>query len=155
MNVRAATVADVPAVVALIKVHADRQKMVPRAQDELYASLPSWFVAEENGQLLGCASIHVFWSDLAEIKGLAVRDDVQSRGVGKALIAACHDKLKTLGVTRAFGLTSAPGFFEKLGYYRVKKDQLPHFIWGECVRCPSFPVCNEEAVVFDLAGRKR
>lgn len=124
--------------------------MVPRGQDEVFAHLPAYLVAEEAGELLGCASVYVFWADLAEIKGLAVADAAQGKGVGKALIHACHAKLRSLGVSRAFALSNTPAFFEKLGYRRVKKEDLPHFIWGECVRCPSFPVCNEEALVFDL-----
>ena len=155
MTVRPAAAPDVPAIAALIKVHADRGKMIARGPDELFAALPAWLVAEQKGELVGCASVHVFWADLAEIKGLAVKGAAQGKGVGKALVLACHAKLRALGVGRAFALTSEPAFFEKLGYRRVKKEELPHFIWGECVRCPSFPVCNEEALLYDLGGKKR
>jgi amino-acid N-acetyltransferase len=72
--------------------------------------------------------------------------------VGRAVVDGCHNDLRRLGIKRAFTLTSAPEFFEHLGYRVVAKDSLPRFIWGECVRCPSFPVCNEEALVFDLAN---
>lgn len=152
MTVRPAHVADVPAMASLIKIHADQGKMVPRGQDELYAQLPSYFVAEHRGQLLGCASVYVFWEDLAEIKGLAVATSSQGQGVGRELVLACHEKLKALGVARAFALTSSPRFFERLGYRKVAKESLPHFIWGECVRCPSFPACNEDAMVFRIQG---
>jgi amino-acid N-acetyltransferase len=38
-------------------------------------------------------------------------------------------------------------FFEKRGYHRIEKADLPHKIWNECVRCPLFPSCNEIALI--------
>lgn len=149
-QVRPAVAGDVPAVRDLIQFHAQRGRMILRGYDELYSDLRSFMVAEERGTLLGCASVHIFWSDLAELKCVAVREDQQKRGVGRAVVEACHADLRRLGIQRAFALTGATTFFERLGYRVVSKDSLPRFIWGECVRCPSFPVCNEEALVFEL-----
>jgi len=150
LTVRPAVAADVPQVHELIKYHAQMGRMILRGFDELYADLRSFMVAEDNGELLGCASVHIFWSNLAELKCVAVKENQQRRGIGRAVVNACHNDLKRLGIERAFALTGATTFFEKLGYKVVDKDSLPRFIWGECVRCPSFPVCNEEAMVFDL-----
>jgi amino-acid N-acetyltransferase len=124
--------------------------MILRPLDELYAHVRTYHVAEADGQIVGCAATHIFWGDLAELKGLAVADTHMGRGVGRAVCAACHADLARLGVARAFTLTKEVGFFERIGYRRVDKDALPRFIWGECVRCPSFPVCNEEALVKEL-----
>ncbi|HMP58337.1 MAG TPA: N-acetyltransferase [Gemmatales bacterium] len=152
MTVRPAVVADVPAIVALIQHHAAQGKMVPRPADEIYTQLRSYWVAEADDApgLAGCASSHLYWSDLAELKGLAVAAGWEGRGVGRALCLACHDELRRLGVRRVFALTGTPRFFERLGYRIGDKKELPRFIWGECVRCPSFPVCQEEALVLDL-----
>jgi amino-acid N-acetyltransferase len=150
VDVRPARVEDVPQIHALIKCHAERGKMILRPLDELYANLREFVVSEKKGRVLGCAAAHVFWSDLAELKCLAVDDQHQGRGVGRALCQACEQEMRRLGVARLFTLTSAPGFFEKAGYRRVDKDALPRFIWGECIRCPSFPVCNEEALVKEI-----
>lgn len=147
VHVRPARISDVPAIQALIKLHADRGKMILRPLDELYSNLREYVVAEIDGRIIGCASVHVFWSDLAELKGLAVHDDYARRGVGTAVCQACLDDMARLGVTRVFTLTKEPVFFEKIGFQRIDKDKLPRFIWGECVRCPSFPVCEEEALV--------
>jgi amino-acid N-acetyltransferase len=147
VQIRPATTADVPAIHDLIKTHAQRGKMVLRPLDELYATLRSYVVCDIQGCVVGCASTHIFWEDLAELKGLAVADDYQGRGIGSALCQACYREMQRLRVRNLFALTTSPGFFEKLGYRRIPKEQLPRFIWGECVRCPTFPVCNEEAVL--------
>ncbi|MFO0815376.1 MAG: N-acetyltransferase [Gemmatales bacterium] len=149
-TVRPAVASDVPSIHDLIKYHAQMGRMILRGFDELYADLRSFMVAEDKGELLGCASVHLFWSDLAELKCVAVKETAQRRGIGRAVVDACHADLKRLGIRRAFALTGATAFFEKLGYRKVPKDSLPRFIWGECVRCPSFPVCNEESLVFEL-----
>ena len=150
MDIRPARVADVPHIHALIKSHAERDKMILRSLDELYTNLREFMVCDDGGQIVGVAAVHIFWSDLAELKCLAVSDSHQRRGIGRLLCEGCHDDLRRLGVTRVFTLTNATPFFEKIGYQKVDKDALPRFIWGECVRCPSFPVCNEDALVLPL-----
>ncbi len=150
MKIRPAHVDDVPAIHALIKVHAERGKMVPRQFDELFANLRAYVVCEWEGKVVGCAATHIFWSELAELKGLAVADEFQGRGIGAALSEACRQEMQRLGVRSLFALTNVPGFFEKIGYRRIEKDALPRFIWGECIRCPSFPVCNEEALIREV-----
>lgn len=150
MTVRPATVADVAAIYALIKFHAERGRMILRHLDELYSTLRELHVCEIAGEIVGCAATHLFWSDLAELKCLAVREERQGGGIGKALCLACHADLRRLGVRQVFALTNAVGFFERLGYRRIPKESLPRFIWGECVRCPSFPQCPEEALLLEL-----
>ena len=42
-------------------------------------------------------------------------------------------------------------FFERCGYHRIEKAELPHKIWNECVRCPLFPNCHEVALIRSVA----
>jgi len=44
-------------------------------------------------------------------------------------------------------LTYVADFFERCGFHRIEKAELPHKIWNECVRCPLFPNCTEIALV--------
>jgi amino-acid N-acetyltransferase len=129
--------------------------MILRPLDEIYAFLREFLVAEEKKRVVGCVATHIFWSDLAELKCLAVHDDFMGRGIGAALCRACEEQMRALGVARLFSLTNAAGFFEKIGYRKVDKDALPRFIWGECVRCPSFPECREDALIRDLCSKQR
>ena len=44
-------------------------------------------------------------------------------------------------------------FFEHFGFRHVSKDNLPHKVWTECVRCVYFPErCVEYAMVKDIPG---
>lgn len=153
MNIRPARVGDVPSIQELIRTFADRKLMIRRSPGELYESIREFFVAvDDEGQVLGCAALHVFWADLAELKCLAVSEEAQGQGVGRKLVDACWASAAVLEIQTVFTLTYVANFFERCGFHQVEKSELPHKIWNECVRCPLFPNCNEIALVRTVAA---
>ncbi|RUL89193.1 N-acetyltransferase [Tautonia sociabilis] len=148
MKIRPAKVGDVPTISELIRTFAERKLMIRRSLGELYESIREFVVAvDDDGSVVGCAALHVFWEDLAELKCLAVAESMQGRGVGKLLVDACWDAAREMDLDTVFTLTYVPGFFEKCGYRQIDKAELPHKIWNECVRCPLFPNCHETALI--------
>jgi amino-acid N-acetyltransferase len=147
---RSAVVDDVPAIHKLINKFARRERMLARSLGELYEMVRDFVVCEQNGRVVGCGAIRVFWSDLAEIKAVAVDGRYKQRGYGRMIIEQLHQEAKRCGVKRTFVLTFVPEFFGKLGYQEVEKGQLPHKIWSECVKCPQFPDCKEVAMVREV-----
>lgn len=148
MKIRPARVGDVPAIHDLIKTFAERKLMIRRSPGELYESIREFLVAvEDDGTVVGCAALHVFWEDLAELKCLAVSESSHGRGIGRMLVDACWQGARELEIESVFTLTYVSEFFEKCGYHRIDKADLPHKIWNECVRCPLFPSCNEIALI--------
>lgn len=97
--------------------------------------------------MLACAALHIMWSDLAEVKSLAVAEDKQKQGFGDQLVAVCLNEAKELGIPTVFCLTYKPAFFERLGFTQVDKMELPQKVWTECYRCPKFPNCDEVALI--------
>ena len=151
-RVEKATMADVEHIFQVVTFFADRDEMLHRPLNEIYENLRDFYVARgPDGEFLGCVALHLLWSDLAEVKSLAVREDRQLRGVGAALVRACLDEARRLGLPRVFALTYKPGFFEKLGFRIANVSNFPRKVWTECYRCPKFPSCNEIAVSIDLA----
>lgn len=148
MKIRPARVGDVPAIHELIRTFADRKLMIRRSPGELYEAIREFIVAvDDEGKILGCAAVHVFWDDLAELKCLAVAEDAQGLGIGRRLVDASWDAARELELESVFTLTYVPEFFERCGYARIDKAELPHKIWNECVRCPLFPNCTETALI--------
>jgi amino-acid N-acetyltransferase len=148
LNTRPARVSDVPAIQELIRTFADRKLMIRRSLGELYESIQELIVAtDEHGRVVGCAALHVFWEDLAELRSLAVAEHVQGQGVGRRLVNDCWECARALEVKTVFTLTHMADFFEKCGFRRIEKSELPHTIWNECVRCPFFPTCDEIALI--------
>jgi amino-acid N-acetyltransferase len=140
----------------LINLFAQRGDMLPRTMGEVYENLRDFFVMRDSraggnpGEFLGCVALHVMWSDLAEIKSLAVAEAAQGRGIGSKLVEACIDEARQIGLERLFALTYRPAFFERLGFQIADVMNLPRKVWNECYRCPKFPGCNEIALTLDL-----
>lgn len=127
--------------------------ILPRSLHSVYTTIRDFWVdiSEENPvQIKGCCALHISWTDLAEIRTLAVRKDFQGRGDGSALVGACLEEARKLGVKRVFTLTYVPGFFNKIGFLEVDKATLPNKIWADCIHCQYFPDCREVALIYDL-----
>ena len=148
--IRKARIPDAIEIQKLINSFAEKDQMLPRALSAIYENLRDFFVLDKDGRVVGCGALHIAWEDLAEVKSLAIADEAQQQGLGKALVEACLDEARELGIPTVFALTYIPGFFEKLGFHRVDKGTLPHKVWSECINCPKFPDCAEEAVEIKL-----
>jgi amino-acid N-acetyltransferase len=148
---RKAEIGDAQAIHDLINFYAQRGDMLPRTMGEVYENLRDFFVVrEDDGQLMGCVALHIVWSDMAEVKSLAVPENVQTRGLGSLLVNAAMEEAQSIGLERAFALTYRPAFFERLGFVQADVMTLPRKVWNECYRCPKFPSCNEIALVREL-----
>jgi len=145
-----AEIGDAQAIHDLINVFAQRGDMLPRTMGEVYENLRDFFVVHEDGEMLGCVALHIVWSDLAEVKSLAVSEAAQSRGMGSLLVSATLQEAGAIGLERVFALTYRPAFFERLGFVQADVMTLPRKVWNECYRCPKFPSCNEIALVREL-----
>ncbi len=146
---RKARIGDVPVMHRLINEHAEAGVMLGRPLSELYENLRDFWVIEEDGSTVACCALHVNWADLAEIRSLAVDRRFQRRGMGSTLVNACREEAREMGIGRVYALTREAGFFESLGFLRTAVNELPRKVWGECIRCPKFPECDEVAVVYD------
>ena len=134
----------------LINYFADKDEMLPRPLSELYENIRDYFVVRQGERVIACASLHVSWLDLAEIKSMAVVEDNQEQGIGTQLVEACLKEARGLGIPTVFCLTYKPAFFEKFGFYQLDKMELPRKVWTECYRCPKFPNCDEVALICHL-----
>ena len=150
MLIRKAKISDVKEIQKMVEVYAQKGEMLPRSLSELYDNLRDFFVYEEEGEVAGVCALHISWDDLAEVRSLVVAERHIRKGIGKKLVTACVDEAREFGIKRVFALTYQRAFFEKLGFHEVDKAQLPHKIWGDCIKCSKFPDCDEIAMVKEL-----
>jgi len=148
--VRKARISDVPRIQELINFYASRGLLLQRSLGEIYDNLRDFFLFEEDGLVVGVCALHICWEDLAEIRSLAVAEDVRGKGVGKKLVEACLHEAKELGIAKVFLLTYIPEYFRRFGFEVVEKATLPHKIWRDCLRCVKFPNCDEIAMALEL-----
>jgi len=150
LKIRKAKISDIKEVHKLINDFAKKGEMIPRSLNELYEKLRDFVVSEDKDKISGVSALHILWEDLAEIRSLAVRKEYQRKGIGQRLVRECLKEAKSLGIKRVFALTYNPEFFRKLGFADIDKSELPQKIWGDCVRCPKFPECDEFALILKL-----
>lgn len=150
MKIRKAKISDIREVQRLINEFAKKEEMLPRSLNDLYESIRDLFVCEGSGQIKGVCALHILWDDLAEIRSLAVAEGSRGKGIGNRLLKTCLREAKGLGIKRVFALTYQPEFFRKNGFKDIDKSKLPQKIWGDCLRCPRFPECDEDAVIIEI-----
>ena len=147
MNIRPATLADIPGILALVNEHVRRGDLLPRTAGSIRSTLADWLVGEEAGTIVACVSLLYYTPDLAEVRSLAVSDAVKGQGWGKAIVAAIIAKAEREQVPTLFALTRAVRFFEKAGFSVTKKDRFPEKVWRDCHVCPLLERCDETAVI--------
>jgi amino-acid N-acetyltransferase len=146
VTIRPAVVADAKPIMSLVNELAMRQVMLPRSPASVIENIRDFVVAEVDGQFAGCGALAVTWTDIAEVRSLAVAPAMQKHGIGKLLVDALIVDARRLGIPRVFAFTYVQGFFEKMGFAVCPHDDLPHKVFNDCMHCPKFQACDEIAM---------
>ncbi len=151
---RAARLADVPALETLMAPFVATGDLLPRSRYDLCRHIKEYVVAQEETErdqtIVACGSLKLYSETLAEIAGVAVQDDRQGRGLGRAVIETLVAEARALGLSEVFALTRKPAFFLRLGFGPAEKAQFPQKVWADCARCPRQACCDEIAVTLNL-----
>jgi amino-acid N-acetyltransferase len=163
-SLRKARISDVRDILELVNGFAGQNLMLPRGPQYLFENIRDFVVAVADGpatdltassndrasRIIACASLHVLWEDVAEIRSTAIHPDCQHMGLGKQLIEFLKADGKRLGINTLFTFTLAEDFFTALGFVRKKRESLPSKVWGECSRCPKFFKCDEVGMILEI-----
>ena len=119
--IRPAAPGEMPAIRRLIGAYESllMQSDLPR--------VPSFFLAEVEGRVVGCCALQIYSRRLAEIRSLAVHPDFTRSGIGSQLVAACKQRAKERGIKQVMAVTSSPAFFEKLDFATFRRERIALF----------------------------
>jgi amino-acid N-acetyltransferase len=117
--IRRARTADVAAMRRLVELFASDRILLAKAPVQYYEDVQEFFVAELDGEIVGCAALHVLWEDLAEIRSVAVDPAAQGHGFGSGLVLRVLEVARELGIQRIFVLTFETAFFERFGFHEI------------------------------------
>lgn len=157
MRLRKARNTDVSQIRALINEMAHRTDvdhkaghMLPRSLTELYEHIRDYtVVVDDDDRVRGCCALESQWDSLAELKALAVADELQGQGWGRRLVDAAIAECEDLGVQCVYTLTNKLEFFLKLEFVPIHMAELPQRVWSECVNCPKYDAgCDEVAMTY-------
>ena len=148
MIYRKARFQDAETIYNLIYDYAQKGEMLARSRNTIYETMRDMVVAEnEDGEVVGVGGLHITWDSLAEVRSIAVSPKYKRHGIGSGIVKELIREGKEMGVKKIFTLTYKPQFFVTLGFREVKKEDLPHKVWKECIYCPKFPDCDETAMI--------
>ena len=149
-NIRAAAIADVPAIHHLLEIYAHNGNLLPRTMSELYRHLRDFFVIEIDRRVVAIGALEIFTEDLGEVRSLVVDAAYERRGFGRLIVQRIIAEARNIGLRRVMALTYVPEFFHKLGFKTVSMGSLPEKVWSVCVKCYKYNNCDEVAVLLEL-----
>lgn len=116
LTVRPARAGDAQAITDLIEPFVRAGTLLRRSRDEIRDLIPTGFVAECGGKLVGFAALEIYSAKLAELRSLAVVGDQQHLGLGSQLVAACVDLAARRNILEVMAITSSEEFFLGCGF---------------------------------------
>lgn len=150
-KIRKASVSDISGIQGLIDHYARHKLLLHVSREKISERIRDFFVAVDSKKMVvGCAALHIYSENLAEVRSLAVTERFQKKGIGGKLVKKCILEAKSIGINRLFGLTKAPDFFKSLGFTEVKMSMLPEKVYKDCLYCSNFHQCDEIAVLKKL-----
>jgi amino-acid N-acetyltransferase len=132
--VRPALPADVHAIHGLVEPYASERILLAKEWVAYYEAVQEFVVAVDGDEVVGCGALHVMWSDLAEVRTLAVHPARRRHGIGHRLMAALLDRARALGLARVFCLTFEVDFFASLGFRAIEGTPVTSDVYAELLR---------------------
>ena len=81
MTIEKAVVTDAALILGLVNELAQQQIMLPRAPASVIENIRDFVIARVDGRFAGCGALHVVWSDLAEIRSIAVDPSLRQHSI--------------------------------------------------------------------------
>ncbi|MCQ1534697.1 GNAT family N-acetyltransferase [Methanosarcina sp. KYL-1] len=108
-----------------------------------------FILAEKDGKVIGCAALikrRGNETDFQEIHSIAVHPNFRGKGIGRELVEHLikNDPEPALEL---YVRTTAPGFFEKLGFEKLPDPEKLR-LWEDCKKCEHFGKCAQQALKF-------
>ena len=117
MKIRKATTQDFPGILKLIREYPNRlmQNRLPKPGE--------FFVAVEDGKIVGCCALEIYSKRLAEIRSLAVTKKFQNRGIATKLVNACIATARKKKIYELFAIAGSEKFLAKFGFHTFNKEK--------------------------------
>lgn len=133
LAIRRARTSDVPEVKRLVDTYAGRI-LLEKNLVTLYEAIQEFWVAELDGDVVGCGALHVLWSDLGEVRTVAVDPRVKGRGIGHAIVDRLLEVARDLNLERLFVLTFETEFFGRHGFAEIEGTPVTAEVYEEMCR---------------------
>ncbi|MDO8576884.1 MAG: GNAT family N-acetyltransferase [Candidatus Daviesbacteria bacterium] len=126
--IRKAKKSDLNKILRLLEYGVASGKVLTRSKSDILQSINNFFVCVEDNQVIGCASLDIYSSKLAEIRSLVVDACHQRKGIGSLLVQTCLMEAKKQGIFEVLVITDKDQFFKGLGFKKSIEEKRPMFL---------------------------
>jgi len=134
MEIRRARTSDIKGIRKLIDSYAPEGRLLTKETVTLYESVQEFTVAIEGETVVGCGAVHVLWEDLAEVRTVAVAENLRGQGIGHQILDSIIQRAGALGVKRIFCLTFETEFFGRHGFEVIEGTPVDPSVYAELLR---------------------
>ena len=134
MQIRPARTSDIKGIRQLIDSYAPQGRLLSKETVTLYESVQEFTVAVEGDKVVGCGALHVLWEDLAEVRTVAVSEELRGKGVGHQILDSIIERAQNIGVKRIFCLTFETKFFGSHGFVEIQGAPVDPEIYAQLLR---------------------
>jgi amino-acid N-acetyltransferase len=132
--IRPAKTSDVKKIRAIVDTYAVERKLLSKETVTLFESVQEFVVAEVDGAVVGCGALHVLWEDIAEVRTVAVVEQMHGKGVGHLILENILARAKEVGVKKVFCLTFETKFFGSHGFKEIQGAPVEPEIYTQLLR---------------------
>jgi len=132
--IRPAKTADIKSIRKIIDLYTLERRLLTKETVTLYEDVQEFFVAEENGEVVGCGALHVLWEDLGEVRTVAVLENQRGKKLGHQILEAIIARAKELGLKRLFCLTFETKFFASHGFKEITGTPVEPEVYQQLLR---------------------
>ena len=132
--VRSAKTGDVKKIRKIVDAYTDERRLLFKATVTLFEAVQEFVVAELDGEVVGCGALHVLWEDLAEVRTVAVIEEMHGKGIGNQIMIKILENAKDIGVKKVFCLTFETKFFGSHGFQEIEGTPVSPEVYQEMIR---------------------
>jgi amino-acid N-acetyltransferase len=133
-TIRSARTSDIKSIRKIIDTYSLQRRLLSKETVMLYEDVQEFFVAENNGEVIGCGALHVLWEDLGEVRTVAVNEEYRGQKIGHEIMNAIIERAKELGLKRLFCLTFETEFFGKHGFKEIQGAPVEPEVYQQLLR---------------------
>ena len=151
MSVRRARMSDISSISCLVNYWADLGEILPRSLDNIIHDVQNFVVAEVDGVVVGCASLYIYQTGLAEIRSVVIDKIAHGQGQGQALVQYLLEFAHQIELQKIIVLTYIPDYFQQLGFSLIDKSSLADNIIEDSEQSPHKDPADEVAMEYIVA----
>lgn len=148
MSVRRARMSDVDKIHQQVAFWAEKGEILPRSRDNIIHDIQNFVVAEIDGNVVGCASLYIYETGLAEIRSIVIDQAHHQQGQGKALVQYLLEFAHQIELQKIIVLTYIPDYFTSLGFAQIEKSSLADNIIEDSEPSPYKDPADEVAMEY-------